>query len=151
MGPRYTPRDKRGGEDGDLHRPWTGGSSPRCSSWRPAPARPASCTPPEGLAWLLARGQRRHALPLAGRHIYLQPFETTQLQRDGKWDKGSLISSLQRRKFPAILIWKPPYARGVYRERWTREMLQTIDQYYTPTHEYTGTVVYRPRPDEDVP
>jgi hypothetical protein len=89
-------------------------------------------------------------LPLARHRIYLQHFEMTQLRRDGRWDQGPLISSLERREFPAILIWKPPYARDVYRERWTRGMLQAIDENYQPAHKYAGTVVYRPRPDEDV-
>jgi hypothetical protein len=57
-------------------------------------------------------------LPLDGRRIYLQPFEMTQLQRDGRWDQGPLLASIERRKFPAILIWKPSYASGVHRERW---------------------------------
>src|SRR4051794_10404845 len=30
----------------------------------------------------------------------------TQLQRDGRWDQGPLPASIERRKFPAILIWK---------------------------------------------
>jgi ABC-type glycerol-3-phosphate transport system permease component len=90
-------------------------------------------------------------LPLEGRSIYLQPFEMTQLKRDGRWDQGPLIASIERREFPAILIWKPPYAQGVYRERWTREMLETVDENYRPTHKYAGTLVYRPRPDKNVP
>jgi ABC-type sugar transport system permease subunit len=90
-------------------------------------------------------------LPLEGRGIYLQPFEMTQLQRDGRWDQSPLLASIERREFPAILIWKPSYAAGVYRERWTREMLETIDENYRPTHKYADTLVYRPRPDKDVP
>jgi hypothetical protein len=90
-------------------------------------------------------------LPLEGRDIYLQPFEMTQLQRDGRWDQRALLASIERREFPAILIWKPPYASGVYRERWTREMLKTIVVNYRSTHKYAGTLVYRPRPDKDVP
>jgi hypothetical protein len=90
-------------------------------------------------------------LPLQGRGIYLQPFEMTQLQRDGRWDQRPLLASIERREFPAILIWKPPYASGVYRERWTREMLETMDENYRPTHKYAGTLVYHPRPDKEVP
>jgi hypothetical protein len=85
-------------------------------------------------------------LPLDGRRIYLQPFEMTQLQRDGRWDQGPLLASIERQEFSAILIWKPPYAAGVQRERWTREMLDTIGENYKPTHKYAGTLVYRPRP-----
>ena len=29
--------------------------------------------------------------------------------------------------------------------------LRAIDGNYEPAHKYAGTVVYRPRPDEDVP
>ena len=90
-------------------------------------------------------------LPLEGRGIYLQPFEMTQLQREGRWDQGPLLVSIERREFSAILIWKPPYAPGVYRERWTRDALQTIEYSYRPTHKYADTVVYRPRPKKDVP
>jgi hypothetical protein len=90
-------------------------------------------------------------LPLAGRGIYLQPFEMTQLQRDGRWNQRPLLASIERREFPAIFIWKPSYAQGVYRERWTQKMLETIDENYRPTHEYADTVVYHPRPDKDVP
>ena len=87
-------------------------------------------------------------LPLVGRRIYLQPFEMTQLHRDGRWDQGPLLASLERRTFPAILIWKPPYAAGVQRGRWTREMLKTIDENYRPTHKYAGTLIYRFRPSQ---
>ena len=96
-------------------------------------------------------GEYAGLLPLEGRGIYLQPFEMSQLQRDGRWDQGPLVTSIERREFPAILIWKPPYASGVYRERWTREMLETRDENYRPTHKYAGTLVYLPRPDMDEP
>jgi hypothetical protein len=90
-------------------------------------------------------------LPLDGRTIYLQPFEMTQLHRDGAWDQGPLLTSIRHREFPAILIWKPPYAAGVQRERWTPEMLRAIGENYEPVHKFAGTLVYRPRPGDDVP
>jgi ABC-type glycerol-3-phosphate transport system permease component len=90
-------------------------------------------------------------LPLDGRRVYLQPFEMTQLQRDGRWDQGPLLRSIERRKFHAILIWKPPYAAGIERERWTPEMLEAIEENYGPVHKYAETVVYRPRPGDGVP
>jgi hypothetical protein len=89
-------------------------------------------------------------LPLDGRRIYLQPFEMTQLQRDGRWDQGPLLRSIRRRKFPVILIWKPRYAAGIERERWTRGMLEAIEENYEPAHTHAGTVVYRPKPDDGV-
>src|SRR5829696_4126483 len=90
-------------------------------------------------------------LPLDGRSIYLQPFEMTQLHRDGVWDQGPLLTSIRHQEFPAILIWKPPYAAGIQRERWTREMLRAIGENYVPVHKYAGTLVYRPRPGDGVP
>ena len=85
-------------------------------------------------------------LPLDGRRIYLQPFEMTQLQRDGRWDQGPLLVSIERQEFPVILIWKPHFAAGIEQERWTREMLETIEENYKPAHKYARTLVYRPRP-----
>jgi ABC-type sugar transport system permease subunit len=89
-------------------------------------------------------------LPLDGRRIYLQPFEMTQLQRDGRWDQEPLLRSIRRRKFPVILIWKPRFAAGIERERWTRGMLEAIEENYEPAHTHAGTVVYRPKPDDGV-
>jgi ABC-type glycerol-3-phosphate transport system permease component len=83
-------------------------------------------------------------LPLDGRRIYLQPFELTQLQRDGRWNQEPLLRSIKRRKFPLILIWKPPYAAGIEQERWTREMLEAIEENYEPVQKHLATVVYRP-------
>ena len=83
-------------------------------------------------------------LPLDGRRIYLQPFEMTQLQRDGRWNQEPLLRSIKRRKFLLILIWKPPYAAGIEQERWTREMLEAIEENYEPVQKHLATVVYRP-------
>jgi len=90
-------------------------------------------------------------IPLDGRRIYLQPFEMTQLQRDGRWDQGPLLRSMKRRKFPVILIWKPPYATSIEQERWTRKMLEAIEENYEPVQKHVGTVVYRPRTSDRVP
>jgi ABC-type spermidine/putrescine transport system permease subunit II len=72
-------------------------------------------------------------LPLDGRSINLQPFEMTQLQRDGGWDQGPLLTSIRHREFPAIMIWKLPYAAGIQTERWTREMLRAIGRSVKPS------------------
>jgi hypothetical protein len=90
-------------------------------------------------------------LPLHGRRIYLQPFEMTQLQRDGRWNQGPLLKSIRRRQFPVILIWKPHYASGIEQERWTQEMLEAIEENYESVQKHAGTVVYRPKPGDGVP
>ena len=61
------------------------------------------------------------------------------------------IRSIKRRKFPLILIWKPPYAGGIEQERWTREMLEAIEENYEPVQKHVETVVYRPRSRDGVP
>ena len=86
-------------------------------------------------------------LPLDGRRIYIQPFEFSQLAREGRWDQRPLLEAIDRREFPAILIWEPPYAPGVARERWTPQMLRAIEANYEPAGRHAETVVYRPKRD----
>jgi hypothetical protein len=90
-------------------------------------------------------------LPLDGRRIYLQPFEMTQLQRDGRWDQEPILRSIKRRKYPLILIWKPAYVADIEQERWTREMLEAIEENYEPVQKHVETVVYRPNSGDGVP
>jgi hypothetical protein len=90
-------------------------------------------------------------LPLERRRIYIQPFEMTQLQRDGRWDQRPFLTSIRHRKFPVILIWKPPYAADIARERWTPEMLEAIEENYETAQKYAWTVVYRPKPGDGKP
>jgi hypothetical protein len=84
-------------------------------------------------------------LPLNGRRIYFQPFELTQLAREGKWDQRPFLRALDEGEFATILIWQPPYAYEVLNSRWTPEMLDRINERYEPAEEVAGTVVYRPR------
>jgi hypothetical protein len=90
-------------------------------------------------------------LPLDGRRIYLQPFEMTQLQRDGRWDQEPILRSIKRRKYPLILIWKPAYVADIEQERWTREMPEAIEENYEPVQKHVETVVYRPNSGDGVP
>ena len=84
-------------------------------------------------------------LPLNGRRIYLQPFEMTQLSRDGAWTQKPLVEAIEREEFPVIMIWKPPFARQIKRDRWTPAMLREINDHYRPTDRLADMVVYRPR------
>ncbi len=65
----------------------------------------------------------------------------TQLDRDGRWDQGPLVSSLERREFPAILIWKTAVRSGCLQGVVDPVLLQAIDENFRPTHEYGGNVV----------
>lgn len=84
-------------------------------------------------------------LPLEGRRIYLQPFEMTQLAREGKWDQRPLLQKIDEGRFSAILIFEPPGARALVEDRWTDEMLERIEANYEPTDTFALTKVYLPK------
>jgi hypothetical protein len=84
-------------------------------------------------------------VPLNGKRIYLQPFEMTQLAREGKWDQRLLLAAIASQRFSAILVWEPPYFPGLEDERWTPGMLRAIREHYEPAETRADTVVYRPR------
>jgi len=87
-------------------------------------------------------------LPLDGRQIYVQPFEFSQLSREGKWDQRPFVESIHRREFRAILIFEPPGAPYLVEERWTPKMLLAIKSSYEPAKTVANTIVYRPRRTE---
>jgi 4-amino-4-deoxy-L-arabinose transferase-like glycosyltransferase len=65
-------------------------------------------------------------LTLQGRPLVIQPFEVTQLARDGKWDQTPLLERIKNKEFASIIL----YDRQWSNERWTPEMLSAIDQSY---------------------
>lgn len=78
------------------------------------------------------------------RPLYLQPFEMTQLANSGQWDQQPLVNAILNQQFPAILIHHfGPFP--LFRERWTPEMLDAIDQAYRPSQTMAGTVIYTPQ------
>jgi hypothetical protein len=74
-------------------------------------------------------------LPLDGRRIYYQPFELTQLARDGHWDQRPFLQALDEGEFAAILIWAD--------SSWTPEMLERINERYEAAEEVNDIRVYR--------
>ncbi|MDQ4127342.1 MAG: glycosyltransferase family 39 protein [Actinomycetota bacterium] len=90
-------------------------------------------------------------LPLNGRRIYLQPFEMTQLSRarPRAWDQRPLVRAIEEKRFPVIMMWKPPFAREINRDRWTPEMLKAIRARYEPTEDLADMVIYRPKEPEE--
>jgi hypothetical protein len=77
---------------------------------------------------------------LAGRPLYLQPFEVTQLAWAGVWDQAPLLESIHAQAFSLILIYDRPW----YTERWTAEMLAAIESDYQLSALVADTKVYRP-------
>ena len=84
-------------------------------------------------------------LPQRGQSIYFQPFEMTQLTRDGDWDQRPILNDIERQTFPMIMIWSPPFAREIKRDRWTQRMLEEIHDNYQRTDRVADMVIYRPR------
>ncbi len=83
-------------------------------------------------------------LALDQRPLYFQPFEMTQLARDGVWDQAPLLAAIDRQQFAAIMILMLP-TPPIHRDRWTDEMLNQIDRRYEAAEIVGNTVVYRPK------
>lgn len=83
-------------------------------------------------------------LPLNGKRIQFQPFEMTQLSRDGSWDQDRAVETIRDEEYAVVMMWEPPFARDIKRDRWTPEMLAAVKNHYEPTGRLADMVVYRP-------
>ena len=83
-------------------------------------------------------------LPLNGKRIQFQPFEMTQLSRDG-WNQDRAVETIRDEEYAVVMMWEPPFARDIKRDRWTPEMLGAIETHYEPTGRLADMVVYRPK------
>jgi len=81
-------------------------------------------------------------LPMGGRRIYIQPFEFSELAREGKWDQRPFVRSIRKGEFRVILISGSP---SLERQRWTPWMRHAIRSKYELTGEVADTKVYKPR------
>jgi ABC-type glycerol-3-phosphate transport system permease component len=84
-------------------------------------------------------------LPLNGKRIQFQPFEMTQLSRDGSWKQDRAVETIQSEEYAIVMMWEPPFAKDIKQDRWTPEMLGAIDAHYEPTDRFADMVVYRPK------
>jgi trehalose/maltose transport system permease protein len=85
------------------------------------------------------------ALALAGKPIYLQPFEMTQLARAGMWNQQPLLDAIDNKAFALVMLFNPPQT-DLLSQRWTPEMLAAIERNYRVTQQIGSTFVYQPRP-----
>jgi hypothetical protein len=88
-------------------------------------------------------------LPERGKRIYFQPFEMTQLARDGDWNQRPFVENIANEKFPLIMIWSPPFAREIKKDRWTPRMLEEMRNHYERTDRIADMVIYRPKRSGD--
>jgi len=84
-------------------------------------------------------------LPLNGKRIRFQPFEMTQLSRDGSWNQDRAVDTIRDEDYAVVMMWEPPFAKNIKQDRWTDEMLGAIDAHYEPTDRLADMVVYRPK------
>lgn len=83
----------------------------------------------------------------AGKTLWLEPFVTTQMAVDGRWDQRPIVGMIRHRKFGLIVMsarepWGPP--EGGY--MWTREERAAVMQGYAPVGTANGFLLLRPRP-----
>jgi ABC-type glycerol-3-phosphate transport system permease component len=84
-------------------------------------------------------------LPLNGKRIRFQPFEMTQLSRDGSWNQDRAVESIRDEEYAVVMMWEPPFARDIKRDRWTEKMLGAVESHYEPEERLADMVVYRPK------
>jgi ABC-type glycerol-3-phosphate transport system permease component len=84
-------------------------------------------------------------LPLNGKRIQFQPFEMTQLSRDGSWKQDRAVETIQSEEYAIVMMWEPPFAKDIKQDRWTEEMLGAVEAHYEPTDRLADMVVYRPK------
>ncbi len=80
-------------------------------------------------------------LILAGKPIYLEPFEMTQLSRKNLWSQDDFIHDIKSAKFQMILMGEVPLRS----ERWTPEMLAAIHARYYSAEQTKLVEIWRPR------
>jgi len=86
-------------------------------------------------------------LPISGHEILLQPFEFTQLSKQGRWDETPVLSDIQNRRFAMILINDTPATPESWtRERWTARMLAAVHEQYVSSGVLADASIYVPRP-----
>ena len=82
-------------------------------------------------------------IPLAGKRLYLQPFEFKQLSDAGVWDQSALLADISARKFGLILWYQPPGERSI-EARWTAAQIEAVRSSYHLAGKIADVYVYVP-------
>jgi hypothetical protein len=80
---------------------------------------------------------------LSGRSIAFQPFEFSQLARDGIWDETPFLEALARGDHPLVMIYQPYRNPSLRFERWTPAMLRIINDRFRPLIQHGETTIYQ--------
>jgi hypothetical protein len=82
-------------------------------------------------------------LPLFGRKLSFQPFEYKELAEANLWSQATLIGSIDRQEFSAILLYEPRTWNAI-QARWTPEIQDSIYAHYRLDSTLAETFVYLP-------
>jgi hypothetical protein len=81
----------------------------------------------------------------AGRRIYVQPFEFTQLAEQNVFDQRPLLDALSARRFAAVVLrWRLGDDPGFHIQRVNRPMIAAIQEAYRLDASYGSYYIYRP-------
>ncbi len=82
-------------------------------------------------------------LLMAGREIYIQPFEFTQEAELGRWNQAPFLEAIRSQQFP-IVISTIELTRATHFERYTPQMLEAFSTSYCLNQHLTYYYVYTP-------
>ena len=82
-------------------------------------------------------------LPLAGKRVYYEPFEFSQLSQAGLWDPTPLIQDVTAKKFSTVMIYFPSNFR-ITQARWSDRFIRSISDAYVNTQTLADTLIYTP-------
>ena len=84
-------------------------------------------------------------VPLAGKRLYLQPFEFKQLADAKVWDETPFLSDITSHKFDIILWYIPGSWPKSIEARWTQAQRRAIETNYVVDQKIGDIFVYRPK------
>ncbi|MCK6578453.1 MAG: glycosyltransferase family 39 protein [Anaerolineae bacterium] len=82
-------------------------------------------------------------LVMNGRRVQFQPFEFSQLNRDGIWDQSTFLAALDRGDYPLVILYQPFRNPSLRFERWTGEMLRILNERFRPLMQIGETTLYQ--------
>lgn len=83
-------------------------------------------------------------LLLDHRPVYIQPFDFSVLAKNELWNQQPFLDMLDRREFELIIIYSP--YDGLVKQRWTKQMLEHINQNYEQVQSVGNNKIFRKRP-----
>jgi hypothetical protein len=84
-------------------------------------------------------------VPLAGKRLYLQPFEFKQLVDAKVWDQEPLLVDIMNKKFDAILWYRPLSWPKSIESRWSAGQQSVVNIAYELDQQIGDVYIYMPK------